>query len=176
MNINDELSELEKMVEEWSWNEVPEMQSVFGYHTSRVTLRALKAMSAELERLSKLTEEKERVTYDGTAFRQQLAAWKERADLLEAVNMRLKLAEAEIMRVSDESRSHKERLDRIEAYIEREHEKNREKRMTVSLTYNDWRNVLFALDSGKCAYPVLEALYNLIWMQLPSPPPREGSG
>lgn len=176
MNINDEMDALSELVEDWRWNGEPEMQSIFGFHTARLTLRALEAMSTEMARLSKLTEGKERVTYDGTAFRQQLAAWKLRAELMKEVDRRVEQHRAEIVRVSNEARALKKRLDRIEAYIEREHEKNREKRMTVSLTYNDWRNVLFALDSGKCAYPVLEAVYNLIWMQLPSPPPREGSG
>jgi hypothetical protein len=155
MNINDEMDALSELVEDWRWNGEPEMQSVFGFHTARLTLRALEAMSTEMARLSKLTEG---------------------ADLLKEVDRRIEQHRAEIVRLSNEARALKERLDRIEAYIEREHEKNREKRMTVSLTYNDWRNVLFALDSGKCAYPVLEAVYNLIWMQLPSPPPREGSG
>jgi len=155
MDINDEMDALSELVEDWRWNGEPEMQSIFGFHASRLTLRALEAMSTEMARLSKLTE---------------------RADLMKEVDRRVEQHRAEIVRVSNEARALKERLDRIEAYIEREHEKNREKRMTVSLTYNDWRNVLFALDSGKCAYPVLEAVYNLIWMQLPSPPPREGSG
>jgi chromosome segregation ATPase len=155
MNINDEMDALSELVEDWRWNGEPEMQSVFGFHTARLTLRALEAMSTEMARLSKLTE---------------------RADLMKEVDRRVEQHREEIVRLRNEARALKERLDRIEAYIEREHEKNREKRMTVSLTYNDWRNVLFALDSGKCAYPVLEAVYNLIWMQLPSPPPREGSG
>lgn len=52
MNANDEVSGVRELVDDWRWNDAPELQSVFAFHATRMMVRALETMTSELERVS----------------------------------------------------------------------------------------------------------------------------